>query len=66
MEASGSRYFLWSTFIIYVKSKKQIINVTVFSNDIPEKVQKDISQTYKIQYSKGTKIPHIFVLLFLI
>jgi hypothetical protein len=42
----------------HVQSKKQIMNAIMFFNDIPGKVQKDISQTYKIQYSKGTKIPH--------
>jgi hypothetical protein len=52
--------FLQYTFLIHVQSKKQIMNVIIFYNDIPGKVQKDISQTYKIQYSKGTKIPHTY------
>jgi len=30
----------------------------MFFNGIPGKVQKDNPQTYKIHYSKGTKIPH--------
>jgi len=34
------------------------MNVIMLFNGIPGKVQKDISQTYKIHYSKGTKIPH--------
>lgn len=40
--------------------KQEADNVIIFFNDIPGKVQKDISQTYKIQYSKGTKIPHTY------
>ena len=36
------------------------MNVIMFFNGIPGKVQKDISQTYKIHYSKGTKIPHTY------
>ena len=36
------------------------MNVIMFFNGNPGKVQKDISQTYKIHYSKGTKIPHMY------